>query len=84
MKIEWAEEAWEDYLYWQQTNKTALKRVNALIKDIRRDPFDGIGKPEALKHHMSGSWSRRLDDEHRLVYAIDDGLLKIIQCRYHY
>ena len=84
MKIEWAEEAWEDYLYWQQTNKTALKRVNALIKDIRRAPFDGIGKPEALKHHMSGFWSRRIDDEHRLIYAVDDGLLKIIQCRYHY
>ena len=84
MKIEWAQEAWEDYLYWQQTNKTALKRVNALIKDIRRDPFDGIGKPEALKHHMSGFWSRRIDDEHRLIYAVDDGLLKIIQCRYHY
>jgi toxin YoeB len=84
MRIEWADEAWEDYLYWQQTNKTALKRVNALIKDIRRDPFAGIGKPEALKHHMSGFWSRRIDDEHRLIYAVNDDLLKIIQCRYHY
>jgi toxin YoeB len=84
MKIEWAEEAWEDYLYWQQTNKVALKRINALIKDIARDPFDGIGKPEPLKHHLSGFWSRRIDDEHRLVYAVDDGCLKIAQCRYHY
>lgn len=84
MKIEWAEEAWEDYLYWQQTNKVALKRINALIKDIARDPFDGIGKPEPLKHHLSGFWSRRIDDEHRLIYAVDDGCLKIAQCRYHY
>lgn len=84
MKIEWAEEAWEDYLYWQQTNKVALKRINALIKDITRDPFDGIGKPEPLKHHLSGFWSRRIDDEHRLIYAVDDGCLKIAQCRYHY
>lgn len=84
MKIEWAEEAWEDYLYWQQTNKIALKRINALIKDIARDPFDGIGKPEPLRHHLSGFWSRRIDDEHRLIYAVDDGCLKIAQCRYHY
>ena len=84
MKIEWAEEAWEDYLYWQQTNKVAFKRIHALIKDIARDPFDGIGKPEPLKHHLSGFWSRRIDDEHRLIYAVDDGCLKIAQCRYHY
>lgn len=84
MRIEWAEEAWEDYLYWQQTNKVALKRINALIKDIARNPFDGIGKPEPLKHHLSGFWSRRIDDEHRLIYAVDDGCLKIAQCRYHY
>ena len=84
MRIEWAEEAWEDTLYWQQTNKVALKRINALIKDIARDPLDGIGKPEPLKHHLSGFWSRRIDDEHRLIYAVDDGCLKIAQCRYHY
>jgi toxin YoeB len=84
MRIEWAEEAWEDYLYWQQTNKVALKRINALIKDIAHDPFNGIGKPEPLKHHLSGFWSRRVDDEHRLIYAVDDGCLKIAQCRYHY
>ena len=84
MKIEWAEEAWEDYLYWQQTNRAALKRINALIKDIRRDPCAGIGKPEPLKHHLAGFWSRRIDDEHRLVYAVEDERLKIAQCRHHY
>ncbi|MDY7574772.1 Txe/YoeB family addiction module toxin [Actimicrobium sp. CCI2.3] len=84
MKIEWSEEAWEDYLYWQQTNKASLKRIHALIKDIQRNPFDGIGKPEPLKHHLAGFWSRRIDDEHRLVYAVEDDRLKIAQCRYHY
>ena len=84
MKIEWAEEAWEDYLYWQQTNKASLKRIHALIKDIQRSPFDGIGKPEPLKHHLAGFWSRRIDDEHRLVYAVEADRLKIAQCRYHY
>lgn len=68
----------------QQTNKLALKRIDALIKDIGHDPFDGIGKPEPLKHHLSGVWSRRIDDEHRLIYAVDDGCLKIAQCCYHY
>lgn len=82
--IEWADEAWEDYLYWQQNNKVMLKRINALIKDIKRDPFDGIGKPEALKHHMSGYWSRRIDEEHRFIYTVEDQRLKILQCRYHY
>ena len=84
MKIEWAEEAWEDYLYWQQANQATLKRINALVKDIRRDPFAGIGKPEPLKHHLAGFWSRRIDDEHRLVYAVEDERLKIAQCRHHY
>ncbi len=84
MKIEWAEEAWEDYLYWQQTNKATLKRINALVKDIQRDPFAGIGKPEPLKHHLAGFWSRRIDDEHRLVYTVEDARLKIAQCRHHY
>lgn len=84
MRIEWAEQAWEDYLYWQQTNKSNLKRIHALIKDIARDPFAGIGKPEPLKHHLSGFWSRRIDDEHRLIYAVEDGCLRIAQCRYHY
>lgn len=84
MKIEWAEEAWDDYLYWQQTNKLTLKRINALIRDIQRDPFAGIGKPEPLKHHLSGFWSRRIDEEHRLVYAVVGERLQIAQCRYHY
>lgn len=84
MKIEWAEDAWDDYLYWQQTNKAALKRIHALIKDIQRSPFEGIGKPEPLKHHLSGFWSRRIDDEHRLVYAVEDDRLQIAQCRFHY
>lgn len=84
MRIEWAEQAWEDYLYWQQTNKANVKRIHALIKDIRRDPFSGTGKPEPLKHHLSGFWSRRIDDEHRLIYTVEGDCLKIAQCRYHY
>jgi toxin YoeB len=84
MKIEWAQEAWEDYLYWQQADKATLKRINALIKDCCRDPFVGIGKPEPLKHHLTGYWSRRIDETHRLVYAVEDGRLKIAQCRHHY
>ncbi len=84
MKIEWAQEAWEDYLYWQQTDKAILKRINALIKDCCRDPFNGIGKPEPLRHQLTGYWSRRIDDEHRLVYAMADDRLKIAQCRLHY
>jgi toxin YoeB len=84
MKIEWAEDAWNDYLYWQQNDKIALKSINALIKEIQRDPFSGIGKPEPLKHHLSGFWSRRIDEEHRLVYALVDDRLLIAQCRYHY
>jgi len=84
MTIEWSAEAWEDYLYWQLNNKIMLKRINALIKDIVRDPCDGIGKPEPLKHNLSGFWSRRIDDEHRLIYSIQDGRLQIAQCRYHY
>ena len=84
MKIEWAQEAWEDYLYWQQADKATLKRINALIKDCCRDPFVGIGKPEPLKHHLTGYGSRRIDETHRLVYALADGRLKIAQCRHHY
>jgi toxin YoeB len=84
MRIEWAEQAWEDYLYWQQANKSSSKRINALIKDIGRDPFGGIGKPEPLKHYLSGFWSRRIDDEHRLIYYVEGDYLTIAQCRYHY
>ncbi|WP_417909982.1 Txe/YoeB family addiction module toxin [Candidatus Electronema sp. PJ] len=82
--INWHEQAWEDYLYWQGNDKQILKRINALIKDILRNPFSGIGKPELLKHEWSGFWSRRINDEHRLVYTIQDGNLIIAQCRYHY
>jgi len=84
MQIKFAEPGWQDYLYWQQTDKAALKRIKALIHDIVRSPFDGIGKPEPLRHNLAGFWSRRINDEHRLVYAIEDGCLLIAQCRYHY
>ena len=84
MILSWAEAAWEDYLYWQQTNKKTLKRINLLIKDIKRQPFDGLGDPEPLKHNWSGYWSRRIDREHRLVYKTKDEALIIVQCRYHY
>jgi toxin YoeB len=76
--------AWEDYLYWQQQDKKMLARINELIKDILRSPFKGIGKPEDLRGDLSGCWSRRINDEHRLVYAIRDSRLYILQCRYHY
>lgn len=84
MKILFSEHAWEDYLYWQKTDKSILKRVNALIHDIQRSPFEGIGKPEPLKHALSGFWSRRINDEHRLVYAVEGEVLRIAQARYHY
>lgn len=82
--ISWHPQAWQDYLYWQQEDKRILRRVNALIKDIERNPFDGIGKPEPLKYEWSGFWSRRIDDEHRLVYTYQDDNIIIAQCRYHY
>lgn len=82
--ISFRERAWQDYLYWQETDKKNLKRINALIKDIQRNPFDGIGKPEPLKHQFAGFWSRRINDEHRLVYTFIDDELIIVQCRYHY
>ena len=84
MKLVFAENAWDDYLYWQKTDKTIIKRINALIKDITREPFEGIGKPEPLKHALSGYWSRRINDEHRIVYKIQDNSLLIAQLRYHY
>ncbi len=84
MKVIFSETGWEDYLYWQKTDKKLLKRTNDLIKAIMRDPFDGIGKPEPLKHSLSGYWSRRITDEHRIVYKLSDDALLIAQCRYHY
>lgn len=84
MKITFAETAWEDYLDWQQTDRKILKRINHLIKDITRSPFEGIGDPEPLKHNWSGFWSRRITKEHRLVYAVENNIVLIAQCRYHY
>ena len=84
MKITWTLNAWEDYLYWQSIDKSKLKRINELIKAITREPFKGIGNPEALKHDLQGFWSRRIDSEHRLVYQIQENTLCIIACRYHY
>lgn len=76
--------AWDDYLYWQGQDKKTLKRINSLIQDAQRQPFTGLGKPEPLKENLSGFWSRRIDDTHRLVYTVQDGDLAIIACRYHY
>ncbi len=84
MLLCWAEDAWDDYLYWQRNDKKMLKRINELIKDIKRQPFEGIGKPESLKHHWSGYWSRRISGEHRLVYKIGGEQVLIAQCRFHY
>ena len=84
MNLLFTDDAWEDYLYWQQTDKQMLKKINQLIKDIQRTPFTGIGKPEPLKHQLQGCWSRRIDGEHRLVYEVTNDMLKIIGCRFHY
>lgn len=84
MNLIWSEKSWDDYLYWQKTDKQVLKKINQLIKDIQRNPFDGLGKPEPLKHQFSGFWSRRITDEHRLVYEITSNNIAIASCRYHY
>ena len=84
MKLIFAELAWQDYLYWQQHDKQIVKRINQLIQDIQREPFAGVGKPEPLKHALSGFWSRRIDDEHRIVYKIESDTLLIAQLRYQY
>jgi toxin YoeB len=84
MELSWDADAWDDYLYWQKTDKQILKRINELIKDCLRQPFSGIGKPEPLKDNLRGYWSRRINDEHRLVYTVINGRLFIIQCRLHY
>lgn len=83
MKLIFSSKAWESYLYWQSTDKKMLKRINALIKEIQRTPFEGTGKPEPLKHGLAGYWSRRINDEHRLVYKVEDGAVLIAQLRYH-
>lgn len=84
MTLIFSSKAWDEYLYWQKTDKAILKRINALIKEVQRDPFAGIGKPEPLMHGLSGYWSRRINDEHRLVYKVVDDQILIAQCRYHY
>ena len=84
MKLIFAEHAWQDYLYWQKTDKKNLKRINELIRDIQRNKYEGIGKPEPLKHNLSGYWSRRISSEHRIVYKIENDAILIAQLRYHY
>ena len=78
------DECWNDYVYWQGQDKRTLKRINVLIKDAQREPFEGLGKPEPLKGNLSGFWSRRIDETNRLVYQADDDVMTIVSCRYHY
>jgi toxin YoeB len=84
MILTFTENAWEDYLYWQKIDKKILKKINGLIKEIQRTPFEGTGKPEQLKYDLAGYWSRRIDQEHRLVYQVTDSEILIYACRYHY
>ena len=84
MILSWTQDAWEDYEYWQKTSKEKVKQISKLIKAIKRDPFEGIGKPEPLKHDLADYWSHRIDQEHRLVYEVQDDAIIIVQCRYHY
>lgn len=84
MKYVFVDESWDDYLYWQVTDKRKLKKINDLLKDIARNPFEGLGKPEALKYKYAGFWSRRIDDEHRLIYKFENDEIQIAKCRHHY
>lgn len=84
MKLIFAEEAWEDYLFWQKQDRRMVERINRLIRETQREPFEGVGKPEALKHALSGFWSRRITDEHRMVYRVEGDDLLIAQLRFHY
>jgi len=84
VKFVFSENAWEDYLYWQKTDRQLLERINRLLREIAREPYSGIGKPEPLRHALAGYWSRRIDDEHRLVYRVLSDMLWIAQLRYHY
>ena len=84
MMLHFTDDAWDDYLYWQQTDKAVLKRINQLIKDMQRHPFEGLGKAEALRHHLAGYYSRRINHEHRIVYKADDSGIWLIALRYHY
>ena len=82
--LQFSDNAWQDYLYWQQTDKKLLKRVNELIKAIQPTPFQGIGKPETLRHALAGYWSRRINDEHRIVYKVEGEIVMIAAAKYHY
>lgn len=84
MKVVFSEHAWEEYLYWQKTNRKVVQRIIALIRDIQRSPLEGVGKPEPLKHVLSGYWSRRITDEHRIVYKVEGEAVLVAQLRYHY
>jgi len=84
VRLVFSEEAWEDYLYWQKQDKRMAERINKLIHEVQREPFAGIGKPEPLKHALAGFWSRRINDEHRMVYRVDGNDLQIAQLRFHY
>jgi toxin YoeB len=84
VKLTFSDEAWDDYLYWQKQDRKVVGRINQLIKEVRRDPFAGVGKPEPLKHALSGYWSRRITDEHRMVYRMTEDALEIAQLRFHY
>ena len=84
MKLIFANEAWEDYLYWQKQDKRMVERINKLIRATQTEPFTGVGKPEPLKHALSGYWSRRITEEHRMVYKVEGGALLLAQLRYHY
>jgi toxin YoeB len=84
LKLIFSDHAWDDYLFWQKTDKKILGRINTLIQETKRNPFEGIGKPESLKHALSGYWSRRINDEHRFVYRVAEDSLHIAQLRYHY
>ena len=83
-RLLWTAAAWEDYVYWQTQDRKTLKRINRLIADTLRDPFVGLGKPEPLRENLSGFWSRRIDDTHRLVYTVEGDAVAVIACRYHY
>ena len=83
-QLAWSKQGWEDYLYWQDTDKKMVKRINTLIREALREPYEGVGSPEALKHSWTGYWSRRIDRQHRLVYKVVGETIIIAQCRYHY
>jgi len=84
MNLIWSEKSWEDYLYWQKTDKRMVTKINELLKAIKQEPFDGIGKPEPLRHELAGCWSRRINAEHRLVYRANEYAISVVSCRYHY